>query len=129
MRRYRVLVRGLGLAAIVGLVGCSTAERQPSPTLTAVRDTLTRPDTMPAADFVQQGALRSDQFPTFGPMPRAANAQMTPQERQRLEAELQAVSAAQRSNPGVTGRYAARQRELQQVARTHGSETRRLIEN
>lgn len=122
------------LAAMAGsaLAGCSTSDPQSEdydPTLTAVSQTLTRPDTLQPEPFVAEGARRTGQFPSFGRMPRGAMPQMTEIEREIIEAEMAAALAEQRDDRVTATRYRERLAELQEIARTHGAETRRQIEN
>lgn len=122
------------LAVMAGsvLAGCSTSDPQSEdydPTLTAVRQTLTRPETLPPEPFVAEGARRTGRFPSFGRMPQGAMPQMTDIQRQMIEAEMAAALAEQRDDRVAATRYRERLAELQEIARTHGIETRRQIEN
>jgi hypothetical protein len=123
------------MAVLAGLIlsGCASSNDPQSPnydpTFVAIGQTLSRPDTLPPADFVAQGARRGSEFPTFSRMPRGATSQISAAERTIIETEMAAALAEQRNDRAAADRYRARVAELQAIARNHGSETRAQIEN
>lgn len=130
------IVRGAGMATIMaafgGLAACSSndpASENYDPTLTVIGENLTRPPTEPEAGFVARGAVRDEAFPTFSRERRGATTQMSALEREIMEAELAAARAELQSNRVAAVRYRERVAELRALARNHGSETQRAIEN
>ena len=79
--------------------------------------------------FVQEGALRNDAYPTFEKTPVAATQQLSEPDRQQLEAEMNAVRAAYGAGAISEARYRERMRELDRLARTHGADAQKEIEN
>ncbi|WP_157928886.1 hypothetical protein [Pararhizobium haloflavum] len=125
---------GVLLLLIAGMMaGCSeTTDPQSErydPTLTVVQQNLSRPDTLTPEPFVQTGARRGGEFPTFSRMPRGATAQMSDVERQMIETEMAAALAEQRNDRVAATRYRERLAQLQAIARNHGTETLQRIEN
>lgn len=119
--------------ALAGLAaGCASSDPQSAnydPTLTAVSQTLSPGPTRQPARFVAVGAQRGDNFPTFLPEPRRATEQMSAAEREMIATEM-AMLKAERNNDMVTATdYREKLVELRRLAREHGPETRRRIEN
>lgn len=79
--------------------------------------------------FVEQGALRNRDFPTFANTPVAATEQLSPEDKRRIENEMASIRAAYGSGALSEAAYNARVRELNALARTHGSDARDEIEN
>ena len=125
---------GVFAAAALGALATGCASSDPNsedydPTLTAVSQTLSPTATRPAAPFVAAGAERGGNFPTFLPEPRRATAQMSEAEREMIAAEM-AMLKAERDNDMVAAtNYREKLVELRRLAREHGPETRRRIEN
>ena len=79
--------------------------------------------------FVQDGARRSGSYPTFERTPIAATDQLSETDQQRLESEMESVRAAYGAGAISEARYRERMRELERLARTHGADAQREIEN
>lgn len=80
-------------------------------------------------DFVAQGASRTGQYPTFGPLPETANAQITTSEKAAAEAQMAKLLRARANTPDARARYEARLRELRALAQSHATDTQKQIEN
>ena len=80
-------------------------------------------------EFVASGASRTGQFPTFGQLPKTANAQFSDQEKLAAEAEMAELLRNRASTPDARARYEARLKQLRAVAATHGSDMQQEIEN
>ena len=79
--------------------------------------------------FVASGASRTGQFPTFGQLPKTANAQFSDQEKLAAEAEMAELLRNRASTPDARARYEARLKLLRAVAANHGSDMQQEIEN
>ena len=79
--------------------------------------------------FVDQGALRNRNFPTFANTPVGATEQMSANEKLLIEAEMSAIRDAYGSGGLSEAAYNARLRELKALARTHGDDAQDEIEN
>ncbi|SOE08365.1 hypothetical protein SAMN05877838_0079 [Hoeflea halophila] len=79
--------------------------------------------------FVDSGASRTGEFPTFGQQPKAANSQFSEQDKLEAEAEMTELLRNRASTPDARAQYEARLRELRALAARHGSDTQREIEN
>ncbi|MBU4530685.1 MAG: hypothetical protein KUA43_02215 [Hoeflea sp.] len=79
-------------------------------------------------DFVDTGARRTGEYPTFGRMPQAANTQMTDAEKRAAEAEMAELLRARAATPGARAQYEARLRQLRALAANHGSDAQKQIE-
>ncbi|WP_343314604.1 hypothetical protein AAIB41_05420 [Brucella sp. BE17] len=77
----------------------------------------------------QEGALRTDTYPTFGRMPKAATVQISPEEKesltQRLDSDRTRLAATRSSGGGVTPAQAA---ALRKQAQDEADATLRQIE-
>lgn len=66
----------------------------------------------------QEGARRTDTYPTFGRMPKAATTQITPEEKAQLTSKLDSdrtrLAATRSSNAGMTPAQAAALRKQAQ---------------
>ncbi len=115
------------LALAVFLTGCVSASLEdaaPSQPQQAAETEEPRDNS-----FVQEGALRNEAYPTFERTPVAATEQLSQNDKQRLEAEMDAVRAAYGAGAISEARYRARMRELERLARTHGADAQKEIEN
>jgi hypothetical protein len=118
----------------LGALGAGCASSDPrsenyDPTLTAVSQTLSPTAPRQPAPFVAAGAARGGEFPTFLPEPPRATEQMSAAERQMIATEM-AMLKAERDNDMVAAtNYREKLVELRRLAREHGPETRRRIEN
>lgn len=135
MQRGGKIAAAALIASAAVLSGCVSASREDAaPVQTAPASapaaTASAPVQQEVRDnsFVEQGALRNDDFPTFEQTPRAATAQLTEEEKQALLAELNALKAAQQRGGSSAAAYNSRYRELQSIARTHGVDTQNEIE-
>ncbi len=79
--------------------------------------------------FVEEGALRNSEFPTFANTPVGATEQLSAADKAQIEAEMEAIRRAYGSGGLSEAAYNARMRELERLARTHASEARQEIEN
>ena len=117
------------LALCVILSGCVSASLEDAAPTQPSQDT-----NAPAAEerdnsFVQEGALRNEAYPTFEKTPVAATNQLSQSDKLRLESEMDSVRAAYGAGSISEAQYRQRIRELEQLARTHGADTQREIEN
>ncbi|MBC7280741.1 hypothetical protein [Hoeflea sp.] len=80
-------------------------------------------------DFVETGARRTGEYPTFGRMPKAANTQMSDAEKRAAEAEMAALLRARAATPGARAQYEARLKQLRALAANHGADAKKEIEN
>jgi hypothetical protein len=80
-------------------------------------------------EFVATGARRTGEFPNFGPVPKAANTQMSVYERLVTEAEMTELLRARASTPDARAQYEARLTQLRALAASHASEAQQQIEN
>jgi hypothetical protein len=87
-----------------------------NPSTTAIRETLNPSPSLPPQPFVASGARRSGNFPAFGRPPATANNQITPLQREILQAELAAARAEQQADRAAAARYRQRLAELQTLA-------------
>ena len=122
------------IVSLALLAGCVSASLEDAAPTQAPPANATSPaggaEQQPVRDnsFVEEGALRNDAFPTFEKTPQAATAQLTDEEKQALLNEMSALKAAQRSGGASSAAYAARYRELQNIANSHGIDTKKQIE-
>ncbi|MEX3009182.1 hypothetical protein [Hoeflea sp. TYP-13] len=144
---FGVTAAGL-LAVLAILTGCvsasledaaPTATSQPEPASTGTTPENTG-TTVAGADgapedkevrdnsFVETGARRNDSFPTFAISPRGATEQLSEEEKQALLNEMRVLRAAQQRGGNSSAGYSARYNELKEIARTHGIETQKEIE-
>ncbi|MDZ7600732.1 MAG: hypothetical protein U1A06_05100 [Hoeflea sp.] len=79
-------------------------------------------------DFVATGARRAGEYPKLGRLPRAANSQLTTEEKLAAEAEMTELLQARATTPGARAQYEARLQELRALAANHGTDTQREIE-
>lgn len=79
--------------------------------------------------FVDSGASRTGEFPTFGQQPKAANSQFSEQDKLEAEAEITELLRKRASTPDARAQYEARLRQLRALAASHGTDTQREIEN
>jgi outer membrane murein-binding lipoprotein Lpp len=135
MRSLMTILSFAVLPAALFVAGCMSssisdpASPDYNPSTTAIRETLNPSPSLPPQPFVASGARRSGNFPAFGRPPATANNQITPLQREILQAELAAARAEQQADRAAAARYRQRLAELQTLARTHGGEARRQIEN
>lgn len=140
-RSYSQKVGGLlSLLVVLGLSGCVSASledaapTQPAelggPTSNGGSET-TGAEVDPERDtrFVEEGALRNKSFPTFANTPVVATEQLSAEDKLQLEAEMSAIRAAYGSGGLSEAAYVARMKELNDLARTHGSDAQGQIEN
>ncbi len=78
--------------------------------------------------FVESGASRSGQYPTFGQLPNTANAQFTDADKIAAEAEMTELLQNRAATPDARAQYEARLRQLRAIAATHGSDMQQEIE-
>lgn len=127
------IARAALITGTVILSGCVSASledaapTQPAPT-DAAANAGTSEQEVRDNSFVEEGAVRNEDYPTFERAPQAATAQLSDEEKQALLNEMSALKAAQRSGGSSSAAYAARIKELQDIARTHGVDTKSQIE-
>ncbi|MEM6461410.1 MAG: hypothetical protein AAF724_05800 [Pseudomonadota bacterium] len=127
MHHILKIATALLVVPLITLTGCVSAPGDPqTSTQTAPAEASERPQR--DNSFVEAGAVRNETYPTFERAPKAATAQMSDEEKQALLAEMAALKEAQSSGGNTSAAYAARYRELQDIARSHGVETRNEIE-
>ncbi|MCP4317205.1 MAG: hypothetical protein GY789_14635 [Hyphomicrobiales bacterium] len=119
-------------AVLAGCVSASLEDAAPtadaSNSGTAAADSTSEQTEPRDNSFVDAGALRNDDFPTFEKTPQGATVQLSDEEKQDLLNQMQALKAAQRRGGSSSAAYAARYKELQEIARSHGVETKNQIE-
>lgn len=134
------VIRLFGLLTALGLSACVSASledaaptQSPDTQQTTTDDgtgaTAAQADEPRDTQFVEQGAARNRNFPTFANTPVGATAQMSPEEKRRIENEMASIRAAYGSGALSEAAYNARVKELNALARTHGSDVRDEIEN
>ena len=79
-------------------------------------------------EFVATGASRSGQYPSFGRLPKAANAQFSDYDKLVAEAEMTELLRNRASTPDARAQYDTRLRQLRALAANHGSDTQQEIE-
>lgn len=132
--------RLLGLLAAISLSACVSASLEDAaPTQPPDQEQAAPVDGPGTADagpdeardtqFVEQGALRNREFPTFANTPVGATEQLSPEDKRRIENEMASIRAAYGSGALSEAAYNARVKELSTLARTHGSDARDEIEN
>lgn len=117
------------LALCIILSGCVSASLEDAAPTQTPQEAETTPAEERDNSFVQEGALRNEAYPTFEKTPVAATSQLSQSDKLRLEAEMDSVRAAYGAGSISEAQYRQRMRELEQLARTHGAETQRAIEN
>ena len=145
---------GLSLSALVLLAGCVSASLEDaapkqvptpeSPRRTSddaatnavpggnrIQQAATPRDASSARDnsFVNQGALNNDAFPTFAQTPRAATVQLSDEDKKAMLDEMRAIRAANQATGNRAVAASRRSGSLDDVARTHATETKAEIEN
>lgn len=146
--------RGLSLSALVLLAGCVSASLEDaapkqvptpeSPRRTGddaasnaasegnqIQQAASPRDAGAARDnsFVSQGALNNDVFPTFAQTPRAATVQLSDEDKKAMLEEMRAIRAANQATGKRAVAASRRSGSLDDVARTHATETKAEIEN
>ena len=117
------------LALCVILSGCVSASLEDAAPTQPSQDTNAPTAEERDNSFVQESALRNEAYPTFEKTPVAATNQLSQSDKLRLEAEMDSVRAAYGAGSISEAQYRQRMRELEQLARTHGADTQREIEN
>ncbi len=140
-RRGLVAAATVCLFMVTGCVSASLEDAAPTSASSAdTPDNQTITGNTPASDtapeeievrdnsFVEEGAILDDTFPTFEQTPKAANEQISDEEKKRLLAEMEALKASMKRRGGTSGDSDARYRELQDLARKHADDTKKQIE-
>lgn len=141
--KLRISVCAAMFVPMAGLTACVSASLEdaaPRPEqLSDIADTGTTADAVSATDpgpqqqpsrdnsFVDEGATRNDEFPTFEIMPQGATEQLSEEDKRAILAEMDAIRSA-RGSGASSAAADQRYNELKSIANTHGLETKQQIE-